>query len=180
MGGGVPMPLARIFTHHPERTAALSSQLQQQGYTVEVAGPNQTNLAPADLEIEFEVCERADVLERAAGLADELQADIAVAPGVMQSEPPIIEDVPVHAAAVTEIPRVTMRDPEREFDEAFAASPEQPIASTALPAEEQLPAQIDVPVMERAPLPPVAFADEVPMTPMVSEVAKPADPFPYL
>ena len=60
------MPLARIFTRNPEGTADLSGQLRQQGYTVEVARPDQTNLAPADLEIEFEVCERADVLHRAA------------------------------------------------------------------------------------------------------------------
>ena len=66
------MPLARIFTRNPERTADLSRQLQQQGYTVEVASPDQAHLAPADLEIEFEVCERADVLERAADLAAEL------------------------------------------------------------------------------------------------------------
>lgn len=167
------MPLARIFTHHPERTAALSSQLQQQGYTVEVASPDQSNLAPADLEIEFEVCERADVLERAAGLADELHADIAVAPGVMQPEPPMIEDVPVHTAAVTEIPIAKRRDPEREFEEAFAAQSE-------LPHEDLLMSEIEIPVMERAPLPPVAFADDAPATPMVSEVVKPADPVPYL
>jgi len=74
------MPLARILTRNPERTADLSSQLKQQGYSVEVARPDQTNLAPADLEIEFEVCERADVLDRAADLATELGADVAVAP----------------------------------------------------------------------------------------------------
>src|SRR5205823_4027609 len=65
-GRWLPMPLARIFTRNPEGTADLSGQLRQQGYTVEVARPDQTNLAPADLEIEFEVCERADVLHRAA------------------------------------------------------------------------------------------------------------------
>jgi hypothetical protein len=74
------MPLARIFTRNPERTADLSGQLKQQGYKVEIVGPDQTHLAPADLEIEFEMCERADVLERAADLASELEADIAVAP----------------------------------------------------------------------------------------------------
>ena len=43
------MPLARIFTRYPDRTADLSNQLQQQGYTVEVASPDQAHLAPADL-----------------------------------------------------------------------------------------------------------------------------------
>src|SRR5258708_22789353 len=88
------MPLARILTRNPERTADLSSQLKQQGYSVEVARPDQTNLAPADLEIEFEVCERADVLDRAADLASELGADVAVAPGVLQMPPkPIAEPI---------------------------------------------------------------------------------------
>src|SRR5438270_8912478 len=81
------MPLARILTRNPERTADLSTQLKQQGYSVEVARPDQTNLAPADLEIEFEICERADVLDRAADLATELGADVAVAPGVLQMAP---------------------------------------------------------------------------------------------
>src|SRR5438309_7190540 len=66
LGGGSPMPLARIFTHHPERTTSLSEELRQQGYQVEVRSPDQTHLAPADLEIEFEICDRADVLKRAA------------------------------------------------------------------------------------------------------------------
>jgi hypothetical protein len=168
------MPLARIFTHHPERTAALSSQLQQQGYTVEVVNPDQAHLSPADLEIEFEICERADVLDRAAGLADELQADIAVAPGVIQSEPPIVENVPVHTSAVTEMPARELPDAEREFEAAFAAQSE-------LANEDLLMSEIEVPVMERAPLPPVAFADEPSAAaPMLSEIAKPADPVPYL
>jgi hypothetical protein len=168
------MPLARILTHHPERTAALSSQLQQQGYTVEVVNPDQAHLSPADLEIEFEICERADVLERAAGLADELQADIAVAPGVIQSEPPIVEEIPVHTSSVIEMPLAAKPDAEREFEAAFAAQSE-------LPNEDLLMSEIEIPVMERAPLPPVAFADEPPAAaPMRSEVMKPADPVPYL
>jgi hypothetical protein len=80
------MPLARIFTRYPERAASLSEQLEQQGYRVEVSSPDQAHLPPADLEIEFEICDRADVLERAAQLAEEFQADVAVAPGVLQAE----------------------------------------------------------------------------------------------
>ena len=78
------MPLARILTRNPERTADLSTQLKQQGYSVEVTRPDTANLGPADLEIEFEICERSDVLDRAANLASELGADVAVAPGVLQ------------------------------------------------------------------------------------------------
>src|SRR5882762_3736924 len=102
------MPLARIFTRIPERTTDLSSQLQQQGYTVEVVSPDQAHLAPADLEIEFEVCERTDVLARAADLATELEADIAVAPGVLQPsvsqasalQPDVLKNQPSAAAQV--------------------------------------------------------------------------------
>jgi hypothetical protein len=88
------MPLARIFTRNPERTADLSSQLKQHGYSVEVTRPDQANLAPADLEIEFEICERADVLDRAADLASELGADVAIAPGILQmAAKPVVEPV---------------------------------------------------------------------------------------
>ncbi|HZI57093.1 MAG TPA: hypothetical protein VFF39_09980, partial [Verrucomicrobiae bacterium] len=104
------MPLARIFTRNPERTTDLSNQLQQQGYKVEVVSPDQTHLAPADLEIEFELCERTDVLARAADLATELEADVAVASGILQ---PIARQssipetgpepvAPVHAQSVPE------------------------------------------------------------------------------
>src|SRR6476661_3096011 len=99
------MPLARILTRNPERTADLSSQLKQQGYSVEVARPDQTNLAPADLEIEFEVCERADVLDRAADLASELGADVAVAPGVLQMPPkPAAEPIMYGSSAPQPLP----------------------------------------------------------------------------
>ncbi len=166
------MPLARIFTHHPERTAALSSQLQEQGYTVEVVGPDQAHLSPADLEIEFEICERADVLERAAGLAEELQADVAVAPGAIQQAMPETKAQPVQNSAIAEAAIAQERDRGGEFEAAFLASSET--------VEEPRTPVIEIPVMERAPLPPVAFADEPPAARMQPELAKPADPVPYL
>jgi hypothetical protein len=172
------MPLARIFTRNPERTSDLSRQLQQQGYTVEVASPEQSDLAPADLEIEFEVCERADVLERAADLASELGADVAVAPGVLQ---------PAAARSVVEMkaPATPERDREREFETAFSPVIEMPLAAAEPPAIE---------AVEHEPLPPVAFLDDAPkMEPVAivenqpvaapvtfSEPPRPADPIPYL
>jgi hypothetical protein len=176
------MPLARIFTRNPERTSDLSRQLKQQGYTVEVASPELSDLAPADLEIEFEVCERADVLERAADLASELGADVAVAPGVLQpAEAPAARSVVKMKAPVP-----PERDREREFDAAFRPVIEMPLAATESPAAE-------APV-EHEPLPPVAFLDETPrMEPVAiaenqpvaapvtfSEPPRPADPVPYL
>jgi hypothetical protein len=170
------MPLARILTRNPERTADLSSQLKQQGYSVEVARPDQTNLAPADLEIEFEICERADVLDRAADLATELGADVAVAPGVLQMAPkPAAEPImygstapqPVVSQQIVSEPTaenvthlesqaVVERDPERDFEAAFAPVIEMP-ASTLANKEA-----IDAPVMEEESMPPVAFLEETP------------------
>ena len=212
------MPLARILTRNPERTADLSSQLKQQGYSVEVARPDQTNLAPADLEIEFEVCERADVLDRAADLANELGADVAVAPGVLKMPPkpaaePIIygstapqpvEPEPVLSQKVMAEPAaekvmhlesqpVGERDPERDFEAAFAPVIEMPAAQ----ASNEV---IDAPIMEQEPMPPVAFLEDspavepMPSTPMAErhteehaaapiifpDPPRAADPMPYL
>jgi hypothetical protein len=201
------MPLARILTRNPERAAALSSELKQQGYKVEVALPDQPNLAPADLEIEFELCERADVLDRAANLAGELGADVAVAPGVLrplaqpkieintqQSSEPFIKTVlePKQPSQKPEPPKQQphiQRDPEREFEAAFAPVIEMPVAEAA-------PEMVEIPVMEQEPLPPVAFLEEpkalepVAMasapekpsitTPPIPEPVRSGDPIPYL
>lgn len=230
------MPLARILTRNPERTAELSSQLKQQGYSVEVARPDQANLAAADLEIEFEICERADVLDRAADLATELGADVAVASGVLQMAPKAAAEPSVHGStalqpvaldpvalqpvfsqkavsqkimAEPEFETVMQaeshsaehaqeRDPERDFEAAFAPVIEMPAAAQA--SQEV----VDVPVMEHEPLPPVAFMEESPAlqpiaTPaaesysaapvaerhpevpaVFSELPRAADPMPYL
>jgi hypothetical protein len=177
------MPLARILTRNPERTADLSSQLKQQGYSVEVARPDQTNLPPADLEIEFEVCERADVLDRAADLATELGADVAVAPGILQmapkpaaepimygsTAPQVSEPVPLQSVAAQksvaepaaekvmhlEVQPAAERDPERDFEAAFAPVIEMPAAQTSNEV-------VEVPVMELEPMPPVAFLEDSP------------------
>jgi hypothetical protein len=195
------MALARILTHFPERAASLAKQLKQQGYRVDIARPDQTNLSPADLEIEFDVSERADVLEHAAGLGDEQQADVAVAPGVLQTEPE-----PVIAQAATPMAADQVSDREREFEAAFqpihteAAYELEPAARADLHEKEQ-PQVIDFPVIEQTPLhpsklepslpatpeplPPVQFLEEPPAinsateTPMI-EAAKRADPVPYL
>ncbi|MGB9121994.1 MAG: hypothetical protein WCE73_15335 [Candidatus Angelobacter sp.] len=221
------MPLARILTRNPERTADLSSQLKQQGYSVEVARPDQTNLAPADLEIEFEVCERADVLDRAADLASELGADVAVAPGILQMAPkPAAEPIMYGSTApqpvehetrapepaifqkmepepamepVLESQTAAERDPEREFESAFAPVIEMP--SPAIHASNEVMNEaVDVPVIEQEPMPPVAFLEEPPaVEPMAAapmaerhteehaaapiifpEPPRAADPMPYL
>lgn len=200
------MPLARIFTRNPERTTDLSSQLKQQGYSVEVTRPDQANLGPADLEIEFEICERSDVLDRAADLASELGADVAVAPGILQmaakpvsqpvlAEPvepqPIMAEPEIQNAMQLESHAAAEHDPERDFEAAFAPVLEMPVAVV-----QASPEVIDVPVMEQEAMPPVAFLEESPAvepmatapvaehyreaTAVFSEPARSADPMPYL
>jgi hypothetical protein len=180
------MPLARIFTRNPERTADLSSQLKHQGYSVEVAHPDQANLAPADLEIEFEICERADVLDRAADLANELGADVAVAPGILQmaanpvakpiaAQPVAAEPAtpkPIFQASVAPEPvtenvmelksrAIVEPDPERDFEAAFAPVIEMEMPAIEMPENVLASAEvIDVPVMEHEPMAPVAFLEE--------------------
>jgi hypothetical protein len=180
------MPLARIFTRNPERTADLSSQLKHQGYSVEVAHPDQANLAPADLEIEFEICERADVLDRAADLANELGADVAVAPGILQmAAQPVAEPItaqpvaaemaepkPIFQASVAPEPvtenvmelksrAIVEPDPERDFEAAFAPVIEMEMPAIEMTEKVQASAEvIDVPVMEHEPMAPVAFLEE--------------------
>jgi hypothetical protein len=181
------MPLARIFTRNPERTADLSSQLKQQGYSVEVTRPDQANLAPADLEIEFEICERADVLDRASDLANEIGADVAVAPGILQmAAKPVAEPMvttptvgqpiapqrgapqPVAAQPITEnvtelkSPATAEHDPERDFEAAFAPVPQMPEGVQASAKVIDVPEVIDIPAMEHEPMPPVAFLEESP------------------
>ena len=81
------MPLARIITLHPERTSALSEQLQQQGFNVELARPEETHIQPAELEIHFELCDQQQVLNRAAELARQLGAEIVVFPNAVEAPP---------------------------------------------------------------------------------------------
>lgn len=77
------MPLARILTRFPEQADALSQELRQHGYTVEFSSPELAGKSPADLEIDFEICAEPDALSRASELADHIQADVAISPGVL-------------------------------------------------------------------------------------------------
>ncbi|HEX7288227.1 MAG TPA: hypothetical protein VF532_18720 [Candidatus Angelobacter sp.] len=128
------MPVARIITDHPERTDALSRQLETQGYTVEVVRRRAAVAAPADLEIDFEIWPEESVLDHAATLAEELHADVAVAPGLelesMEAAPP----------------------------QPGLSTAEEPQASD-FPGETIAPRPAD----ETAPLPPVQFTQPEPV-----------------
>lgn len=104
------MALARIVTRNPEYTDVLRRQLQEQGYSVEILDPEVAPAAAADLEIQLELCHPDDVLRRAAELAASLQADVAIAPGVLtpaakEDASPAAEPGPVVVAeAPTAVP----------------------------------------------------------------------------
>jgi hypothetical protein len=99
------MPLARIITGYPEHIADLSQQLQREGFSVEVAAPDQIHLQPADLEIDFAICNPAEVLQQAARRATELRADVVVASGVLElaTQPAVVAPVELEPTKVVEI-----------------------------------------------------------------------------
>lgn len=183
------MPLARILTRNPERTEDLSNQLKQQGYSVEVARPDQANLAPADLEIEFEVCERADVLDRAADLATELGADVAVAPGILRMPPKPAAEPVMYGSTAPQPAVPEIKESEPVLSRKIEAEPETAMPAESRPAMERVQERdperdfeaafapviemptaaqtsevVDAPVMEHEPLPPVAFLEDSPAT----------------
>ena len=129
------MPLARIITRFPEHTSTLSQQLQLEGYGVEITAPGELHSQPADLEIDFTLCNPAEAMERASRRAAELSADVVVAPGILelamqseaapvelQPEPEVVaqpepEPVPMEVASVEIIPSgpVPMQPAEEEL-----------------------------------------------------------------
>ena len=129
------MPLARIITRFPEHTSTLSQQLQLEGYGVEITAPGELHSQPADLEIDFTLCNPAEAMERASRRAAELSADVVVAPGFLelamqseaalvglQPEPEVVpqpepEPVPMEMASVENIPSgpVPMQPAEEEL-----------------------------------------------------------------
>lgn len=96
------MPVARILTRFPERTSALAEDLQHRGYTVEINRPGDFGLEPADLEIDFEICNNEDAVQRARELAVQWSADVAVSPGVGELAP-LPEPAPAVATQEDEI-----------------------------------------------------------------------------
>src|SRR5262245_6769695 len=126
------MPLARILTFLPEDATPLVDQLHHLGFQVEVANPNDPQLAPTDLEIEFAICDQQQVLARAAAIAAQLQAEVVVFPGALPPLPkpaPVIAEIPVSVAATHEI--VTPPPPEYQNE----ALPDRHEFDFQLPAE---------------------------------------------
>lgn len=82
------MPLARIVTDFPEHAGTLAEELRRRGYAVEFSSPELAGKAPADLEIDFEICAEPDALSRASELAEQLHTDVAISPGTLRYESP--------------------------------------------------------------------------------------------
>ncbi|HEX5432723.1 MAG TPA: hypothetical protein VFY05_00680 [Candidatus Angelobacter sp.] len=134
------MPLARILTRFPEQAGALSQELRQHGYTVEFSTPELSGKPPADLEIDFEICAEPEALSRAAELAEQFQADVAISPGVLQhqdvrqeAEPLIAESLPeplelpvAKSAPATEPAEEPVWEPEPLPSAAETVTPEEP------------------------------------------------------
>ena len=99
------MALARILTLRPEEATGLSQQLQQLGFDVEVTSPHERNLASAELEIEFAICDQQQVLARASAIATQLQANVIVFPGALPPMPKtvIVEETPVFLPEPVEV-----------------------------------------------------------------------------
>lgn len=166
------MPVARIFTVHPERTDALLKQLESEGYSVEIVRPEST-AAPADLEIDFEICPEEHALDRAVELAEHLHADIAVAPGVELSrreavEQPAAKSVqPVPAAAPNPmaVPAAQAEAPAAQLEASSPGpvrqadnSPAQPVASPPKKEDVSVPPAVWMAAAEPARQQPQAIA----------------------
>jgi len=137
------MPLARILTRFPEQAGALSQELRQHGYTVEFSSPELTGRPPADLEIDFEICAEPDALSRAAALADQFHADVAISPGVLhqqevrhETEPAIApESLPEPVEPPVSFQSETEPVSRQAEDPVWEPEPVQEVSETALPDE---------------------------------------------
>lgn len=146
------MPLARIFTLHPEHANALAQQLESHGYKVEFAPPGADPLTGADLLVNFDVCPHDAALERAVELAEDLHCDIAVDHG-FEAEPAAAAAAPVRAIAepepeLAEAPSMVARYSEQESispaaSHHFSSDEETPVVDSAARSapEQMIPAQ---------------------------------------
>jgi hypothetical protein len=134
------MPLARIFTLHPEHANALAQQLESHGYKVEFAPPGADPLTGADLLVNFDVCPHDAALERALELAEDLHCDIAVERG-FEKEPA--------AAAAAVAPAIAEPEPELAEEPRVAAHYSER-ASISPAASQHFSFDAEIPVVDSA------------------------------
>ncbi|HYX54098.1 MAG TPA: hypothetical protein VE783_11655 [Candidatus Limnocylindrales bacterium] len=152
------MPVARILTRFPERTSALVGNLQHHGYTVEIMRPGEAVLRPADLEIDFEICNNEDALQRASELAQQWGTDVAVSPGLGELAPEPLADVVERpmAEAMRDEDEIVVIPPLTETAPATATmqqeeelAPQQPQAALEQPLNFEQPLNMEESVPER-------------------------------
>ena len=140
------MALARILTLNPEDANVFAQQLRELGFDVEVVNPNEEQPFPADLEIEFAICDQQQVLGRAAAIAAQLQAEVVVFPGAI---PPLPKPIPAIAEAA-ELSEDLAIDSRFDSMEASTEGPE-PIVEQPELASHQL--SDFAPTLETQPVP---------------------------
>lgn len=139
---GAVMPLARIFTLHPEHANALAQQLESHGYKVEFAPPGADPLTGADLLVNFDVCPHDAALERGLELAEDLHCDIAVDHG-FEAEPSAA------AAATAAVPAMAEPEPELAEEPSVAAHYSQQ-ESISPAASQHFSSDTEIPVVDSA------------------------------
>lgn len=170
------MPLARIITNHPELTTSLSQQLQLQGFTVQVARPQDAHIVAADLEIDFEVSDQQEALQRASELAGRWRTEVIVFPGAVDALKPApvpasipqtapvqtftpVPEVPASVMTSVPLPEPPVGEPivEPEFLVQAAETPAEVPPSNPQPVIEQIPQPIQAQTDNPAPAPELKF-----------------------
>lgn len=110
------MPLARIITESVDDSLELAMQLCARGFLVETVSPDQVPDTPADLEVRMEECSPEEVLNKAAGVSENEDLWVFVAPGALDERARPIRTIPLlpHAFDVP-LPRVIPPKFERKW-----------------------------------------------------------------
>ena len=100
--------LARIRTHSPSEVSHIADALRKRGYEVEVVPADFEAHAAAELEIATQSFPAREALAQAQRLADELNCDLLIAPGALDSirvvEPEAEHQVPFVEAQQAAVP----------------------------------------------------------------------------
>jgi nucleoside-diphosphate-sugar epimerase len=81
------MPLARIITPVAADASAVADRLRAHGYRVEVVGPEQIHISPADLEVNLQKCSVREALAQAVEAAGRSgSAEVFVHPDAVTAE----------------------------------------------------------------------------------------------
>lgn len=125
------MPLARILTFDPDQVNDFAQRLYELGFEVDVVKPSEQPVTPADLEIEFAVCDQQQILARAAAIATQLQAEIVVFPRAIPPLPKAITAVQEMAESPVPVPENQHVELLAQLEDVAEAQAENPM----LPSE---------------------------------------------